>query len=168
MIVAGRSEEHTSELQSLMRISYALFCLNRRYPVFPRTDTLCAYTTLFRSGLVVRRGIGADHLDAIFGQRAVVEQGERGVERGLPAHRRQHRVGALPLDDLRDDLWGDRLDIGGVGEVGIGHDRRRVGVDEDDAIALFLQRLDRLRSRIVELARLSDDDRAGAEDADGY
>src|SRR3546814_1907945 len=24
----GRSEEHTSELQSLMRISYAVFCLN--------------------------------------------------------------------------------------------------------------------------------------------
>src|SRR3546814_2833229 len=25
-----RSEEHTSELQSLMRISYAVFCLNKR------------------------------------------------------------------------------------------------------------------------------------------
>src|SRR3546814_2870226 len=25
----GRSEEHTSELQSLMRISYAFFCLNK-------------------------------------------------------------------------------------------------------------------------------------------
>src|SRR3546814_7756033 len=32
-----RSEEHTSELQSLMRISYAVFCLNnnttKRYPI---------------------------------------------------------------------------------------------------------------------------------------
>src|SRR3546814_10564621 len=27
---AGRSEEHTSELQSLMRISYAVFCLNKQ------------------------------------------------------------------------------------------------------------------------------------------
>src|SRR3546814_3622481 len=26
----GRSEEHTSELQSLMRISYALFCLKKK------------------------------------------------------------------------------------------------------------------------------------------
>src|SRR3546814_8826731 len=26
---AGRSEEHTSELQSLMRISYAVFCLTK-------------------------------------------------------------------------------------------------------------------------------------------
>src|SRR3546814_5427414 len=27
---AGRSEEHTSELQSLMRISYAVFCLKNK------------------------------------------------------------------------------------------------------------------------------------------
>src|SRR3546814_13524986 len=29
-IVGQRSEEHTSELQSLMRISYAVFCLNKK------------------------------------------------------------------------------------------------------------------------------------------
>src|SRR3546814_3044139 len=29
-IVADRSEEHTSELQSLMRISYAVFCLKKK------------------------------------------------------------------------------------------------------------------------------------------
>src|SRR3546814_8278100 len=28
--LAGRSEEHTSELQSLMRISYAVFCLQKQ------------------------------------------------------------------------------------------------------------------------------------------
>src|SRR3546814_726007 len=28
--VSGRSEEHTSELQSLMRISYAVFCLKKK------------------------------------------------------------------------------------------------------------------------------------------
>src|SRR3546814_8474222 len=27
----GRSEEHTSELQSLMRISYAVFCLKQKH-----------------------------------------------------------------------------------------------------------------------------------------
>src|SRR3546814_4215766 len=31
-----RSEEHTSELQSLMRISYAVFCLKKKKP---RTET---------------------------------------------------------------------------------------------------------------------------------
>src|SRR3546814_2123850 len=29
-LVQRRSEEHTSELQSLMRISYAVFCLNKK------------------------------------------------------------------------------------------------------------------------------------------
>src|SRR3546814_8959050 len=28
--IMGRSEEHTSELQSLMRISYAVFCLKKK------------------------------------------------------------------------------------------------------------------------------------------
>src|SRR3546814_1805331 len=28
--IEGRSEEHTSELQSLMRISYAVFCLKKK------------------------------------------------------------------------------------------------------------------------------------------
>src|SRR3546814_7927087 len=30
LATAGRSEEHTSELQSLMRISYAVFCLKKK------------------------------------------------------------------------------------------------------------------------------------------
>src|SRR3546814_6333744 len=30
LIELGRSEEHTSELQSLMRISYAVFCLQKK------------------------------------------------------------------------------------------------------------------------------------------
>src|SRR3546814_5398029 len=29
-LIKERSEEHTSELQSLMRISYAVFCLNKK------------------------------------------------------------------------------------------------------------------------------------------
>src|SRR3546814_8073803 len=29
-MIASRSEEHTSELQSLMRISYAVFCLKKK------------------------------------------------------------------------------------------------------------------------------------------
>src|SRR3546814_5528704 len=30
LVVGRRSEEHTSELQSLMRISYAVFCLKKK------------------------------------------------------------------------------------------------------------------------------------------
>src|SRR3546814_4378443 len=34
----GRSEEHTSELQSLMRISYAVFCLKKKHTIDHRPD----------------------------------------------------------------------------------------------------------------------------------
>src|SRR3546814_2588482 len=33
-----RSEEHTSELQSLMRISYAVFCLKKKNKPYPTTQ----------------------------------------------------------------------------------------------------------------------------------
>src|SRR3546814_2756998 len=32
--IGTRSEEHTSELQSLMRISYAVFCLNKKHNTY--------------------------------------------------------------------------------------------------------------------------------------
>src|SRR3546814_1304676 len=35
----ARSEEHTSELQSLMRISYAVFCLKKKKTQFHRHKT---------------------------------------------------------------------------------------------------------------------------------
>src|SRR3546814_9999625 len=34
-LTPARSEEHTSELQSLMRTSYAVFCLNNKNPTAP-------------------------------------------------------------------------------------------------------------------------------------
>src|SRR3546814_6638967 len=37
---AGRSEEHTSELQSLMRISYAVFCLKKKTKMEATTTDL--------------------------------------------------------------------------------------------------------------------------------
>ena len=48
-----RSEEHTSELQSLRLISYAVFCLKKIFLMIrrPPRSTLFPYTTLFRSYL---------------------------------------------------------------------------------------------------------------------
>ena len=122
-------------------------------------------------GLVDRLGGRADHLDVEFVQHAHFLQRERAVERRLAAHGRQQREAAgngiaLLLDDLGDDFRRDRLDIGAVGHVRIGHDRRRIGVDQDDPIALRAQRLAGLGAGIVEFAGLSDDDRARADDHD--
>ncbi len=132
-------------------------------------------------GLVDRLGGGADHLDVellqhadlvagAVGQRLLVER-ERAVQRRLATHGRQQGEAAgehtaLLLDDLRDDLGRDRLDIGRVGQIRVGHDRGRVRVDQHDAVALGLQRLHRLGAGIVELAGLADDDGAGADDQD--
>src|SRR3546814_6428150 len=38
-IDAVRSEEHTSELQSLMRLSYAVFCLNKTHLILSKKNT---------------------------------------------------------------------------------------------------------------------------------
>src|SRR3546814_3223372 len=43
----GRSEEHTSELQSLMRISYAVFCLKKKNPLYTSDILLpSSFTTM--------------------------------------------------------------------------------------------------------------------------
>src|SRR3546814_7761509 len=43
---AVRSEEHTSELQSLMRISYAVFCLKKKKTNTPPAQTQNQYTNI--------------------------------------------------------------------------------------------------------------------------
>src|SRR3546814_4994326 len=40
-IESARSEEHTSELQSLMRISYAVFCLKKKKTTKHKTNHIC-------------------------------------------------------------------------------------------------------------------------------
>src|SRR3546814_5187265 len=44
-----RSEEHTSELQSLMRISYAVFCLKKKKNITKTHTTAHSHTTLTRA-----------------------------------------------------------------------------------------------------------------------
>src|SRR3546814_10420916 len=51
-IQAGRSEEHTSELQSLMRISYAVFCLKKKQYT-PITSHHAHNTTTTHFNLVI-------------------------------------------------------------------------------------------------------------------
>ena len=103
-------------------------------------------------------------------------QGHGGVEGGLAAERGQQDELARPADalhlldfagdDFLDALGRDRLDVGAVGELRVGHDGGRVGVDQDDAVAFFPEGFAGLRAGIIELARLADDDRAGADDQD--
>src|SRR3546814_5425303 len=43
---AHRSEEHTSELQSLMRISYAVFCLNKKKRITTQITSTLKHRTV--------------------------------------------------------------------------------------------------------------------------
>src|SRR3546814_4319713 len=45
--VADRSEEHTSELQSLMRISYAVFCLKKKNKTHQYYTRMITYTLYY-------------------------------------------------------------------------------------------------------------------------
>ena len=95
-----------------------------------------------------------------------VDQLHGQVERGLAAQGGQQGVGVLALDDLGQHLEVERLDVGGVGEVGVGHDGGRVGVGQDDPVALLAQHPAGLGARVVELAGLADDDGAGPDQQD--
>ncbi len=118
-------------------------------------------------GAVDDVGLGADQLDSMPCQGTIVEKFHRGVERGLPAHGRQQGVGSLAGDDFFDDLGGDRLDVGCVGEARVSHNGGGVGVYQDDAVTLGFQGFAGLSARVVKLACLADDDRSGADDHDG-
>ena len=85
------------------------------------------------------------------------------VERSLPAHRGQHRIRFFALDDRLDHFGGNRLDVSAIGEFRIGHDGRRVRIDEHDLIAFFAQRLARLHAGIIKFAALPDHDWTGTD-----
>ncbi len=88
------------------------------------------------------------------------------VQRGLAAQAREQALRLLLRDDRLDDLDREGLEVDRVGDRGVGHDRRRVRVDEDRADALGAQGAAGLRPRIVELGCLPDDDGTAAKDQD--
>src|SRR3546814_10410300 len=57
---AGRSEEHTSELQSLMRISYAVFCLKKKHNTYA-DDALTAIYCLASKSRTHTRVVNSIH-----------------------------------------------------------------------------------------------------------
>ena len=110
--------------------------------------------------------VAADHLDAILVERTVLCQLDGGVQTGLAAQCGQQRVRALFLDYALDKLGGDGLDIGAVGKTRVGHDGRRVGVDQDDLKAILLEHLAGLGAGVVELTCLANNDGARTNDKD--
>jgi hypothetical protein len=88
---------------------------------------------------------GANQLHAVLGEDAALVQRDREVQRRLPADGRQHRIRPLDGDDRLHGLGRQRLDVGPIRHLGVGHDRRRVAVHQHDLEAFTAQRLARLR-----------------------
>ena len=109
-----------------------------------------------------RVDVGADQFHPVPGQRARLVQGprRRSARSGRPGWA-STASGRSSGDHLLQDILGDRLHVGGVGELGIGHDRRWVGVDQADPDAFLAEHPAGLGAGVVELASLADDDRPG-------
>ena len=110
--------------------------------------------------------LDADGLHPVFVEDAGLGELAGQVEPGLAAEVGQQRVRPGTGDDLGEAghvEWGDE---GLVGHHRVGHDRRRVRVDQDDLVAEPAQRLAGLGAGVVELAGLPDHDGARTDDQD--
>ena len=82
------------------------------------------------------------------------------VQCGLATQRGQECVGTLLSNDLFDHLGRDRLDVGGISELRVRHDRGRIAVDQNHANALGPKDATSLSARVVEFAGLTNHDGA--------
>ena len=92
-------------------------------------------------GLVNSFRGGANQLDVVLFQHAVVPQIQGTVQCRLPPHGGQNRIRALLGNDFFNGLPGDGLNIGDIRRSRVGHDRGWIAVDQDDFVALFAQSL---------------------------
>ena len=109
---------------------------------------------------------GAEQLHSELFEHSSVRELDRDVQGRLAPQCRQDRVRPLASEHVAHALQVEWLDVGAIGKARVGHDRGRVRVDDDRAVSVLTQHLERLAARIVELAGLPDHDRAGADHAD--
>jgi len=97
-------------------------------------DSTASLEELAVLGAVDHVELRADQLDTELLEQPRLRELAREIERRLAAERRQQRVGTLTPQYVCDALEVERLEIRAVREPGVGHDRRRVRVDDDRAV----------------------------------
>ncbi len=110
--------------------------------------------------------LGTDQLYSVALQHSRLRQRDGKIQPGLASDGREQCVRTLAADHFFGELDTERLDISLVGQVGVGHDGRRIGVDQDHFVTVGAQRFAGLGAGVIELAGLADDDRPGADDQD--
>ena len=154
-------DRQTDLLGELNRVLYRVDNLGGDDRLVDLLHRVLEQLTILR--LVDRGRIGAEQFDAVLLEESLGDQLHRDVQAGLSAQCREDGVRALLFDDLLDTRNRHRLDVDLVGHRLVRHDSCRVGVHQNNLESLFPQCTACLRSCVVKLRRLSDDDRAGAE-----
>ena len=108
--------------------------------------------------------LAGQQTDAAAVQEAVAGQFHRKVQAHLAAQVGQDGIRLFLFDDALYDFRRQRFDIHMIGNIGVGHDGGRVGVDEHRLDTLGFEGAAGLRAGIVKLCRLTDDDGAGTND----
>ncbi len=90
------------------------------------------------------------------------------IEPGLATDGCQHAFRALPLDHPADHIGCQWLDVHGVGNILVRHDRGGIGIHEDGTDAFLAQALAGLRTGVVEFGRLANHDRARADNEHAF
>ena len=116
--------------------------------------------------LADRLQVGADQLHPVLFQGAVFSQGYRQVESGLASHRGQQGIGLFDLNHPGHHLGRQRLDVGAIRHVRIGHDRSRVGIHQHHFEPFCPQRFASLSAGIIEFTGLADHNRPRAQQQD--
>ena len=118
-------------------------------------------------GLLDGRQLGSDEFHVVAVENTGFGQVNGQIQAGLTAYGRQQGVRAFPFNNFFKHRPGQRLNIGPVGKIGIGHNRGRIRVDQDDAVALLFERLAGLSARVIKFTRLADHNRAGTDQQNG-
>ena len=177
LLVVGKTAAAAAERVSRAHDDRVADCLCGCYAVFQFFRDCAAGHRLadahhgFLKKLPVFRhadGIGAcaDHFHMVFFQKAGFLQLHGKVQGILPTEGRQDAVGVFLQNYLFDGFSGEWFNVNLVRNLPVRHNRGRVGVNQNDLDALFAQGAACLRAGIVELSRLTDDNRAGANDDD--
>ena len=108
--------------------------------------------------------LDTDDLNTVFFQNTGTCQLCTQVQTGLATEVWQQCIRTFLGDDLLQTGYVERLNIGHIRDLRIGHDRGRVRIDQHDLVTQLAQCLTSLCTGIVELTRLTDDDRTRADD----
>ena len=107
--------------------------------------------------------MNADDLNAVLFEDAGLIKLRAEVKSGLTAEVRKQCVRTLLLDYLSKSLEIERLDVGDISDIGVCHNSCRVRVHKNYLVSQISESLASLCAGVVELARLTYDDRTGAD-----